>query len=89
MGMAATRAALTRGRGPLGFTPPSRRHVAGRAGERGRGERGECPVSSAGLGHRPVPTPCGPGVCGMSTCVAPWDGGGARGEPLPVPGLRC
>lgn len=72
--MAGTRAALTRGRGPLGFTPPSRRHVAGRAGERGEG-----PVCSAGFGPRLVPSPCGPEVWGAFTCVAPRDGAGGRG----------
>lgn len=74
IGMATTRAALTRGRGPLGFTPPSRRHVAGRAGKRGGG-----PVRSTGFGHGLGPFLCGPEVWGAFTCVAPRDGGGGRG----------
>lgn len=87
MGMAATRAALTRGRGPLSFTPPSRRHVAGRAGERGRGERGEGPGAPRGSGTDPSRPPVAPGCAGYPRVLHPGMGG--RGESLSLPGLRC
>lgn len=51
MGLAMPPVALTRGRGPLGFTPPCRRHVAGVGVAGQAGERsGGVPVWGTGQG---------------------------------------